>query len=128
MPIRFKYTNDKGLVFKGEGVLTYDDLRRANGIIYANDEKIRSIAYQLVDLSAIDGLDLSNDELERIGQQDQRAFNVNPEMRIAVIGPKDLTFGLARVWEVFACELGAQRACEIFRDEAAARAWLQPPK
>lgn len=128
MPILIKYTDDKGVVFKGEGIVTYDDLRRANDIIYANDEKIRSIAYQLIDLSAVDGIDLSNDELERIGQQDQNAFNINPEMRIAVIGPEDLTFGLARVWEVFACELGGQRACEIFRDEATAKAWLQPPQ
>lgn len=128
MPIHVKHLEDNGVILKGEGVVTFDDLRNANNIIYANDKRIKETTYQLVDLSAIDRVELSNNEIERLAQQDQLAFKVNPDMRIAIVGTKDLTYGLSRVWEVFACELYSQQVCEVFRDLEAAREWVHVNK
>jgi len=116
MPFQIQYLEDNGVVFKGEGIVTFEDFKGANARIYSRKKKIEAIDYQIVDLVTIDKIDLSSDELEQLAHQDQDVFAVNPDMRIAVVGPADITFGLARVWEAYACQFGSPQTCEIFRN------------
>jgi len=116
MPIFIQYMEDNGVVFKGEGIVTFEDFYGANALIYSSKKKIKEISYQMVDLDSIDKIELSNDELEQVAHQDKDAFGVNPDMRIAIIGPADITFGLARVWDAYACQMDSAQACEIFRN------------
>jgi hypothetical protein len=128
MPIHIQYLEDQGVVFKGEGVVTFEDFKGANALIYSSKKKIEEISYQIIDLETIDKMDLSNDELEQLAHRDQYTFGVNPNMRIAVVGPEDLTFGLARVWEAYACQLNSPRTCEIFRNHDEALKWIAKSK
>lgn len=128
MPIHIQYLEDNGVVFKGEGIVTFEDFKGANAHIYSSKKKIEAIDYQIVDLETIDEINLSSAELEQLAHQDQDAFGVNPGMRIAVVGPADITFGLARVWEAYACHFGSPQACEIFRNREEALEWIAQSK
>ncbi|CAD7849012.1 MAG: hypothetical protein [Olavius algarvensis Delta 4 endosymbiont] len=128
MPIRIEYLEDNGVAFKGAGVVTFTDLKSANDSVYASQKKIKAISYQIVDLATIDNIDLSSEDLEQLAHQDQYAFGVNPDIRIAVVGPQDLTFGLARVWEAYACQMNSPQACKIFRKRQDALEWVAQSK
>jgi len=128
MPIHIQYLEDNGVVLQGEGIITFEDFKEANAYIYSSKENIKAINYQITDLSAIETVNLSNEELEEVAQQDHYAFTINPDIRIAVVGPEDLTLGLARVWDAYACQMDSDHSCEIFRNREDALEWIAQSK
>lgn len=94
MPFEIKFTNDGGVIIKGSGVFTDKDLIELNNTIYRDDEQIKNISYQICDYSNCQKIDLTNDAIRRAAEMDERAFSINPKMRIAVLGEKDIVYGL----------------------------------
>ena len=50
------------------------------------------------------------------------AAKINPEMIIAVVGKKDLAFGLLRMWQVYTKEASLETS--VFRELEEAKVWI----
>ncbi|MBN1515076.1 hypothetical protein JXA32_00750 [Candidatus Sumerlaeota bacterium] len=123
MPIHVTYTQDGGLLVTGEGAVSGSDLVEANKKIYASEEKIKQIVYQLVDFSDISELHVILGDVEKIAVQDRAAARVNPDMFIAIVGKRDLVYGLSRMWEAMTEE--APFETKVFRELSDAQEWIQ---
>ena len=99
MPVTVASLKKGGILLKGEGAVTGNDIIEANNTIYATLEKIHKINYQLCDYSNVTEFNISREEVKFIADQDKEAAKINPKMFIAVIGEKDLVYGLSRMWE-----------------------------
>ena len=127
MPYEIKFTDDGGVLTNGAGVFTDKDLITSTKQIYRDDEQIRNISYQVWDLSSCERIEVTTDGIVRVSELDKGAFNINPEMRIAVFGQPEVVYGLGRMWQVYACEMsGHEKNCHIFRDRDDILKWVRP--
>ncbi len=122
MPIDVTFLDDGGVVFKGSGCVTFDDVANANHRIYASPDQIRKIAYQICDYSDATDIDLSAEQVRTLALQDADAARANPAMLLAVVGQQDFVFGMLRMWELYAEPSSVRtRVCRTV-DEA--RRWI----
>ena len=121
--IDLRYTEDGGVLVTAEGTLTGRELIASKDTLYASEEKIRSIAYQLADFRKVTEVSFSSTTVRCIAEKDKQAAQVNPDMVIAVVGGDDLHYGLSRMWEEY-CGESAVRAM-ICRSMAEARQWIR---
>ncbi len=99
MPVTVSNLKNGGILLKGEGIVTGVNIREANNIIYASPSKIQNINYQLADYTNVSEFIISNEEVELIADQDKYAAAINPNMFLAVVGEKNLVYGLIRMCE-----------------------------
>ena len=118
MPISYRIDESLRLVFTtAQGVLTRQDvlthLQRLR-----EDPDFDPSYNQLVDLRAVIEFAMSAAELRMITVY--RLFN--EKSRRAIVADEDITFGMARMYEVFRED--APEDIKLFRDMADARRWL----
>ena len=95
------YIEDGGIIIRVEGLISGNEIKKANDIIYESPDKIKKIKYQICDLTIASDFSASESDIRAISNQDKKASEINPNMLIAVVGEKDVIFGLARMWEAF---------------------------
>ena len=123
MPMSIAYTEDGGIISRGEGVITGNEIKETNDIIYESPDKIKKIKYQICDLTNASDYSTSESELRAISNQDKKASEINPKMFIAVVGEKDVIFGLARMWEAFSYDSPFETM--VFRKIEDAQQWIR---
>ncbi len=123
MPMSIDYIEDGGIISRGEGAVTGSEIIEANDIIYESPDKIKNIIYQICDLTNVSDFDISTSELEALSSQDKKASKINPKMFIAVVGEKDVIFGLARMWEAFS--YSSPFETKVFRKMEDAQQWIR---
>jgi hypothetical protein len=80
---------------------------------------------ELVDLCGVEQADLSSATLRAVAEIYARADERPEESRVAFVAPRDLFFGLARMYEAFRSPSPLQ--IRVFRELGEARAWLGIP-
>lgn len=123
MTIDISYREDGGVVATVKTVLNGRDCMAFNDTIYADAERIAKITYQIIDLSQVEQIEINADEIRRIAAQDAVAAEINPDMRIAVVGESEVTYGLSRMWQAYTDDLPISRM--VFRTMSEAETWLQ---
>lgn len=123
MPISIEYLEDGGVISRVEGSVTGAEIKEANDIIYGSPDKIRKIVYQIADLTNVSDVNFSNSELMALSSQDENASKINPNMYIAIVGKKDVIYGLARVWESFSYNSPFETM--VFRKMEDAQQWIR---
>lgn len=123
MPIEITYRDDGGVLLKGRGILSGEDISKTNLVLYETPEKIKALTYQLCDYSEIERLDMATVWVRRLADEDKRAADVNPGMLIAVVGKTELTYGLLRMWQVYAEPSALKTA--VFRNVSDALDWIR---
>ena len=123
MPMSIDYIGDGGIIIRGEGLITGSEIIEANDIIYESPDKIKKIKYQICDLTNASDYSTSESELRAISNQDKKASEINPKMFIAVVGEKDVIFGLARMWEAFSYDSPLETM--VFRKMEDAQQWVR---
>ena len=123
MSLSITYTEDGGIIVRGEGIVTGSDIKEINDIIYESPENIEKIAYQLGDFRDVTDVFISNSEIEELAIQDKKASEINPNMFIALVGTKDLIFGLSRMWEAFTHDSPFETM--VFRKMEDAQQWIK---
>ena len=117
MPFKTTYTEDGGIIYEAFGVFTDNDMIELNKEHYQDAERIKQISYQLLDTTNVEKVEISTKQVLRNAEIDKKALSINPRMRLAILAKSDSTFGLGRMWEVYACQLeGYDNRCGIFRD------------
>jgi hypothetical protein len=123
MPLeRRSVQDDAGLVAEGEGEVGAAELIRLNEELVASPERLRRLRWVLIDLERVERLAITLAELEQVVALQRSIVAVNPDAFVAVVGPRDFVFGVARMWQAMACTLGI--AAEVFRASGAAHEWL----
>ena len=123
MPYTWTLTDDgRGLVQVGSGVVTGAELLAACAANSRAHEGAEWLTHGLVDLAEVTSLQASTAELRRLAEESRVAAKFAPGAHVALVAPRDLVYGLARMWEVFATETGW--TTQVFRDRASAEAWL----
>ena len=121
MPISINIIDSTYLLLQGKDIISIADLIITNEYIYS--EVAPAIAqFQLVDLSQATRFAVSSEDLHSIAEQDKSAAEDIGHLVVAIYAPKDLAFGLSRVWEVYAEAPGVETS--VFRDYEAAHTWL----
>jgi len=113
-----------GLHLVCRGVLTGEDLIGVMQRLLVVPEQMRRARYALFDTAAADRINISQADLETAADLDKRlAAMTAARAVIAIAAPRDLGFGLARMWEVFAEETGWETM--TFRSRADAESWVR---
>lgn len=122
MPIKLEYLPNGGVLLKGEGTVTFKNIKEINDKIYGTKDKILNLSYQVCDFSNVTGIPLSSDEVKTLAEQDKYAAKINPYMIIATVGEIDVIYGLARMWQAYTD--GSPIKTKVFRKMPDAQRWI----
>ncbi len=123
MPFEIRPDHDRKVVFviatspvTAEGVRGYHQDVLANPELRGYDE--------LGDYTGVTGVELSTDLLRAFALEAGRILKELPRTRLALVISHDVTFGMARMYAVFAEFAGDLREIRVFRGVEEAREWL----
>ena len=125
MPIEHTIDHDRRLVVaRGRGILTDQDVFDYQRGVWSRPEVA---GYdELVDMSAIEGIDLPS--IERVRELAQLSAAMDegaPPSRLAIVAPKDYTFALGRLYEAYrGLDQRSRKQVSVFRTVKDALAWL----
>ena len=125
MPIEIEgRQNGVGVIYHCRGAITVDDFFQAGLGFLAYPEEIKKWRYSIVDLSAVDSMEISSGDIRTVVEQNKRIAAIAvPGVILAVASPRDLGFGLSRMWETFMEEVGWETI--TLRSRAEADRWIQ---
>jgi hypothetical protein len=127
MPIRFTTDHDRNCVLSEfEGEVSDDELNDRYRTFYEGQEW-RPGLNELVDLSAADMTHVTSEGLWRLAAFVREHFEKHGVAlsRTAVYAPKDLPFGIARMYQASASE--SPENIRVFRDLVEAKRWIEEP-
>lgn len=119
MPIQLKWQNH-GVEFFCTGITTGPECIDANQQVVSNP-RLPELVYQIVDLSRVENFDVTSAETRTLTQMDQQASEIIKGVRVAMVCPGDLTFGMSRV---YAGHSSSGWLVEVFRTRGEAEVWL----
>lgn len=107
MPITVKVT-DKGLGFlmKGEGLVTGKEILDGIDERFSSEEKIRRYVYGISDYTEVEDIEMSGADVKLVAEKDMQVAKINPNLVIAIAAPKDIMYGLSRMFEAHAYKTG----------------------
>ncbi len=115
--------NNLGIYFRCHGVLTGDELRDALKRLLKK-ENLESFKYAFIDETPVDSYKVSAfDLLEMLKYHKHIAVSVHDDAVVAIVAPSLLGYGLARMWEIQAADIGW--FTKVFRAKPEADAWLK---
>jgi len=116
--------NGVGVIYNCRGAVTVDDFFQAGLSFLAYPEEIQNWRYSIIDLTAVDSMDISSGDIRAVVEQNKRIAAVAvPGVVLAVASPRDLGYGLSRMWEALMEEVGWETITLRSREEA--ERWIQ---
>jgi hypothetical protein len=112
---------DSGVVWTFRGNVTGDEILRANREIY-RDPRFDQLTYQIVDLTAVERFDVTEDDMARIAVHDRAAARSKPSVRVAIAAANEMIKDLSAFYD--AAMVGAPWRQRIFDSMSEAREWL----
>lgn len=123
MPISTTFTPDGTGAFRTvQGLVTGADFVTADIALLSAPQAIAKLRYALIDFGDAAELGGTADDIRLLARVDAELGALNSQVSVAVIAPRDVQFGMSRMWEVLAEGTGWQTA--VFRDRPSALAWL----
>lgn len=113
----------RGIVHTGSGTLTGEEMIAGALRVRAEVERTRLLEYGLADLSAVDELRVTPEDLRRLADEQLVTARLVPNTVAAVVATKDHIYGMARMWEAFADP--TRWVTRVFRERAMAESWLR---
>ncbi len=99
MPFTITWTQ-QGVVWKYSGRLTGSDLLTSNLQIFG-DERFDELRYQIVDLSDVEEIDVSEAVMRKVAHLDMAAARTNPRVKVAVISTSDAAAQLNEFYQKY---------------------------
>ncbi len=123
MSVEVQLFNDgTGLLFTYRGVVRPEDDQRANEIIDQSYDR-RTARFSLIDNRAVTKNTTTSEEIRMIADFCIEASKNTPKHIVAVVAPKDISFGLGRMWQTLSEE--TSWSIGIYRDMASAEDFIQ---
>ena len=125
MPIRVEVRHEAmGVIYHCSGAMIIEDFLVANEGFLATPDEIRKWRYTLIDLSAVESMDINYADVSRVITQNSNiAVNAVPGVLLAVASPHDHGYGLARMWGVLVERVGWETM--TFRALSDAEDWIR---
>jgi hypothetical protein len=122
MTITYTVMKNGGILLKGKGIVSGNEIKEVNDNIYNTAENILKIKYQLWDLTNVSEILVPNADIQVFANQDAAAAKINSNMIIAIVASSDLIFGLSRMWEAYSYKSPFQSM--VFRNIEDAEKWI----
>jgi hypothetical protein len=112
----------EGLIFVASGKAHASELIAINREIYSEAYLMKQ-KYQLVDLTGAESIQVEERDIRQLAEMDKEAAAVNPEIKIVVVAPGDLEYGMARMWLAHVDE--GELESRVFRTREEADRWIE---
>lgn len=123
MPVRVEYSKDqKGVILYHEGVVTGEELFAAISQVY-QDDRYLNLKYWIGDRTNCTQFLPGHEWQNKIVGLNRRESARNPGLLLALVSPKDLAFGMSRMFQVLS--EGDLFKTEVFRDRDSAEKWIK---
>ena len=125
MPIEIKDSdNGLGVVITGRGIVTEDEyLELFKEHLAQAGDQFKKYRYSLNDWTEVSAVEVTSDAIAQIAELCKQAAKINPDPVVAHVAARDITFGLARMWENLAYE--TKWEIMIFRQREDAEEWIR---
>jgi len=122
MPVQINNLQDGiGIEFISSGVVTGKEIIEANKKIYTTENLLR-LKYKIIDRSTCTDYRVTPGEIKIIANQDIEASKINKNIVIVLVSPTALQYGMTRMWQVHAENIGLQS--KIFKDRESASEYI----
>jgi hypothetical protein len=122
MPYETQYVDsEKGVLKIGSGVVTGAELLET-ATHQSLDERIRTVKYALVDFSQMIEMKITSEIVRQMVEIQKKTSQLAPDVVVAIVAPSPLAYGMSRVWQSFAYDLGW--TSNVFHSRPDAVAWL----
>ena len=116
--------NGIGVIYNCRGVVTVDDFFQAGNTFLAAPEDIKKWRYCIVDLTSGETMQLEYKDVTSIVQQNKHiAVFAVPGVLLAIASPKNLGYGIGRMWEVLVEQVGWET--RTFHSRPEAELWIK---
>ncbi len=123
MPYQVTYKqNGQRLCFRYWGDLTSAEVLQSLRERLPDKNDIQQVKVLLADHSAVVSMESDNHEVREAAYWFKKLAEHNPEVKLAVIAPSDLLYGISRMWEVYLDGIAWPHM--VFRSVDEAEAWL----
>ena len=112
---------ESGVVWTFRGQVTGDEILRANQEIY-RDPRFQGLTYQIVDLTAVERFDVTEDDMAAVALQDRAGTSSKPGVRVAIAAADETIKDLSAFYD--AVMVGSAWHQRIFDSISEAREWL----
>ena len=113
-----------GVVYRCHGAMSILDFYAAGESFLVTPDEIGKWRYSLIDLTDVQSMAINYDNVNFIVTQNERiASHAVPGVLLAVASPKDIGFGLSRMWEMLVETVGWETM--TFRSVTEAEGWIQ---
>jgi hypothetical protein len=125
MPIRMIIDRAAGLIrTTGSGRVSGDDLVTYYHRLRSHPD-FRGDLNEIFDLSDVTDAAVDADDVRRLSGVTEEFTRRGVAVRVAIVAPRDLEFGLARMYEMLQSQ--SLNEVRVFRDRADAEAWIFGP-
>jgi len=111
-----------GIIWTYSGVLTGNELLNSNFEIFG-DERFDDIRYQIVDLSAVEKVEVTENHMRKIAHLDMAAARTNPRIKVAVVSTTSIASDLSIQYEKYTSGKSPW-VTQTFATVAEAEAWV----
>ena len=116
--------NGLGNVILMKGVITESEfIGKMQRHLNQDPETYKRYRFSLTDLSEATEINLSTNAIVEHSRACIRSAQINPDAVVAVVAPKDLGFGLSRMWEILCEEIFWET--NVFRTPEEAKKWIR---
>ena len=109
------------LLCVGSGTVKASEIVEAKAALDLN--RLKAVLFAIVDFQETQRLDLTVNEIRDLARIDETLSKTAPSPCVAIVAPKDLHFGLARMWEIFVQTSGWKTG--VFRTFQEACSWAR---
>ena len=85
-------------------------------------DSIRTVKYALVDFSQMIEMKITSEIVRQMVEIQKKTSQLAPDVVVAIVAPSPLAYGMSRVWQSFAYDLGW--TSNVFHSRPDAVAWL----
>ncbi len=115
---------EQGVVLACHGHVTARQLAEAKKPLVANPAGVEACLFALVDHTPAEHTDYTIADVRALARWDHALSNhTRKGIAVAVVAPKDLQYGLARMWEALVEVTGWETM--VFRSRSCAEAWIK---
>ena len=119
----FFLDDELGTITEFHGALTDELLIHCTKERYSYPERNKKFKYIICDFSNCTEINISTDTVKIVAQMAIEVSKVNKNITIAGAMPKDLVFGLGRMWQAYADETGWNS--NMFHSRLEAENWVK---
>jgi hypothetical protein len=112
----------RGLRFEGQGALTCEQIIVAKRRLLVQVDRLQPVSHARIVLEHVTEFPLTADDIRLIVDVDREIARYVPHAVVAIAAAMDLPFGVARMWQMLAEDIGWTIA--VFRSRTLADEWL----